>query len=162
MQLQWNLTNGANVVGHILTHFAITPRCSLNQYAVLIAQAHGQAIKFKFGHIFHCGRAFPQAQFFADAGVKRFGTTCLGVGFSANAEHRQGVFDTGKALKGLPTHTLRGRVGRDQFRVCGLKLLKRLEQAVVLGVGERGCVQHMVKIPVVVQLGPQLGSLFSN
>ena len=50
-QAQGNLTDGANVLGDVLTHFAITPRCGLHQHTVLVAQAHRQAIKLGLGHV---------------------------------------------------------------------------------------------------------------
>ena len=52
-QLQRDLTNGSDVVRHILAILTIASRCGLNQNALFVSQAHGQTIKFEFCHIFN-------------------------------------------------------------------------------------------------------------
>ena len=138
LQTQRNLPDGADVVGHVLAHVAVASGGGLHQNAVLVAQAHGQAVKFQLGHIVHSRVGVAQAQFFADACVKGFGTTGFGVGFGADAQHRQGMFDAGKTVQGLAAHPLGRRIGRDQFGVRGFQGLQRLEQPVVLGIRQRG------------------------
>ena len=46
------LVNGADVLRHVFAHLAIAPRGGLHQHAVLITQAHGQAVELEFGDIF--------------------------------------------------------------------------------------------------------------
>ena len=46
-QLQGDLPDGADVLRHVLTRFAIAARGGLHQRAVFVTQAHGQAVEFQ-------------------------------------------------------------------------------------------------------------------
>ena len=61
-----------------------------------------------------------------------------------------------KRIQRLAAHALCGRVGAVQLWMSRFKRLQLFEQAVVLGVRNSGCIQHVVLMAVVVQLRSQL------
>ena len=155
-QTQRDLANGADVGGDLFARFAVTPGGGLHQHTALVAQAHGQAVKFQFAHIGHGRVGIAQAQLFADAGVKSLGPAGFGVGFGADAEHGHAVRDLRKSVQHRPAHPLGGRVGRQQFGVGRLQSLQLAKQAVVFGIGDFGRVERVVGVRVVVQKRSQL------
>ena len=50
-QLQGNGFDSAHVAGHVLTPFAVTPCCTLDETAVFISQADGETVKFRFSGV---------------------------------------------------------------------------------------------------------------
>ena len=90
-KLQGDLPNGANVLCDVFAGFTIAARGRLHQHALLVTQAHGQAVKFGFGHVVNGGGVLGQPQFAAHTAVKIHCATGFGVGLGADAEHRHGV-----------------------------------------------------------------------
>ena len=64
-----------------------------------------------------------------------------------------------EAVEHLAQHTLCRRVRRAHHRVCRFERLQRLEQPVVLGVGDLRRVEHVVAVGVVVELTPEFRGL---
>ena len=156
-QAQRDLPDGADVVGDILPVFAVTPRGRLHQHAAFVAQAHGQAVEFRLGDILHRWRLGRQCELAPHAGVEVLGAAGLGVGFGADAEHRNPMAHAGEAVQRLAADPLRRRIQRRPLRMARLQGLQFLEQAVVLGVRNGGRVQHVVLVRVVVQRLAQPG-----
>ena len=150
-----DLADGADVVGHVLAHLAVAARGGLHQPAVLVAQAHGEAVELGLGHVFDGRRIGRQLQLAAHAGVEGLGAAGLGVGLGANAEHGHLVAHGRKALHHRADHALRGRIGCDQIRVGRLQRLQGLEGAVVFRIGHAGRVHHVVLVRPEVQPGAQ-------
>ena len=151
-QTQGDLTDGADVARDFFARFAITPGRRLNQDAVFVAQAHGQAVKLQLTHVIDEWRGRAQAQLLAHAGVKSFCPAGPGVGFGADAEHGHPVLDLGKSIEHRAPHTLGGRVRRHQLGVRRFQRLQFAKQTVVLGVWNFGRVQRVVGTGMVVQL----------
>jgi len=84
-KLEWNLLDGADVLRHVFADLAVAARGRLHQHAVLVAQAHGQAVELELGHVFDRRIGLAQAQFLAHAGVEISRPRGFGVGFGANA-----------------------------------------------------------------------------
>ena len=154
-QRQRNLANGADIVGDVLAHLAITTRGGLHQQAVFIAQIHGQTVELGLGYIFDGGCRCVQAQLLAHALVESDGASGFVVGLGLDAEHGHGVAHRRQAIKHRANHTLGGRVGRHQFRVGTLQRFQLLIQAVVLPVGHAGGIEHIVFMRPLMQLGTQ-------
>ena len=154
-QTNWYLSNGSNVLRHVFTGFAVPTRSGLHQHAVLVAQAHCQAVKFGFGHVFNRRVACCQTQLLANACVKILRACGFRIRLGADAQHRQRVAPAGKTIQGLAADALCGRVRRDQLRMRGLQRLQLLEQAVVFGIGDLRIVQHVVAVRVRMQLAAQ-------
>ncbi|MNV75175.1 hypothetical protein D3C71_1684490 [compost metagenome] len=64
--------------------------------------------------------------------------------------------------EGLAAYPLGRRVGGHQLRMLGLQGLQLAEQAVVLGIGHAGLVQHVVAVVVRIQLGTQFQDAFGG
>ena len=60
-----------------------------------------------------------------------------------------------KALARLAAHALGGRIRRDEIRVLFLKFTEAPHQRVVLGIADGGLVEHVIKMFVAAQFGPQ-------
>ena len=159
IQTQWNLPDGADVLGHILTQFTVAPCRGLHQHALLIPQAHGQAVELELGHVLDRRRCLGKHKFPAHPGIKIKRTRGFGVGLGADAEHRHSMPHTGECGQGRGAHALGGRIGADQFRVHRLDRLQGPKQAVVLGIGNGGRIQHVVAVRMLVQQMAQLGQL---
>ena len=158
-QRQRDLANGADVVRHVLAHLAITACGGLHQHAILVAQVHGQAVKLGLGHIFDGCSGLIQAQLLAHALVKGDGARSLVVGLGLDAEHGHGMAHRCQAIQHRTDHTLRGRVRRDECGIGTFKCFELLVDAVVLAVGHRGGVQHIVFVRPLVELRTQCGRL---
>jgi len=78
------------------------------------------------------------------------------------AEDGGRVRDLDEPLGGRRADTLRGRVGRDQLRVCRLQRPQFIHQRIVLGVADDGLAQHVVTIVMIVDLAPQLRDTCDN
>ena len=154
-QAQRNLSDGSDVGRDLFARFTISPSGRLNQNAVFIAQAHGQAIKFELAHINDSRIGLRQAQLFADAGVKGLGSAGFGVGFGSDAEHGHPVGDLGKSVEHGPAHTLSGRIGSQQFGMGQLKRLQLPKQAVVFGIGDFRRIERVIRVCMVMQLAAQ-------
>jgi hypothetical protein len=69
------------------------------------------------------------------------------------------VVDLDEPLGGRSSDPPRRRVGRDlALRQVALELDELVEEAVVLGVGDLGLVQDVVRVPVAAQQRAQLGA----
>jgi len=67
-----------------------------------------------------------------------------------------------EAGNGRSADALGGRVGGDEFGILGLDVLQPLEQPVVLGVGNYGVIERMVKMVVVGDLLAERLQLLAN
>ena len=155
LQAKRDLPNRANVLRHVFACFAVAPGGSLQQHAVFIAQAHGQAVKFQLRNVFNRWIAACQTQFFADPGVEVLRAAGFGVGFSANAEHGHFVLHAGKLAEGSSTYALRGRVRALQLRVRRFKRLQFRKKPVVFRVWNLRIVKNVITAGMFVDLGPQ-------
>ena len=145
------MPDGADVLGHVFAHLAVAPGGRVHQHAVLVAQVHGQAVKLGLCHVFHGGVGIGQAQFTANAGVKRVCAAGFCVGFGANAEHGHRMAHGGKGVQRLTTHAAGWGIGPGQMGVFRLQRLQAAKQAVVLGIGHLRGIQHVVTVGVMVQ-----------
>jgi hypothetical protein len=156
------LANRADVLRHVLAHLAIAARGCLHQYATLIAQAHGQAVKLELGHVVHRRIGVGQAERAPHAGVEILRAAGFGIGLGVDRQHRHGVTDRLETVEHLAANALRGRIRRQEFGVRGFKRLQFTEQPVVLGVGNLRRIERVVAVRVVVQLGAQFGSAYGQ
>ena len=122
---------------------------------MLVAQAHGQAIKLGLGHIFHGRRSLRQCQLTPHASIKILRATGFGIGFGADAQHGHGMAHAGKRVQRFAADALGRGIRRDQPRVRRLQSLERLEQSVVFGIRNLRVVQHIVVVCVLVELVAQ-------
>ena len=156
-QAQRDLPNGADVVRHILAQSAISPGGRLNQHMLGVAQADGQAVKFQLGHIGQRRVGLAALELFAHPLIEQSRPLLTDIGLGLDAEHRNLMLDTGKGLNRYAANALGGRVGRAPFRVGLLQALQLAKQAVVFPIGQDGCVQHVIQMPMVAQLVAQFG-----
>ena len=154
-QSQGNLPHRADVVGHILTRFAVAPRGRLHEDAVFIAQTHRQTVKLQLRHIFHRRRILGQLQFFANPRIKCLRAAGFGVRFCANRQHRDRMANRCQPLHHRAEHALRGRIGGDQLGMIGLQSLQELEHTVVFRIREGWLIEHVILVRVVVQKSMQ-------
>ena len=154
-QAQRYLTDGADVVGHVLTHFAIAARDGMHQLTVLVAQAHGQTIKLGLSHIFHRRGAVIQLQLATHARIKGLGTAGFIVRLGANRQHRHHMAHRRQAIEHRANHALGGRVGCDQLWVGTFERLQLLEDTVVLTIWHRRRIEHIVFMRPLLQLRTQ-------
>ena len=52
-ELLRNYRNGLDVFGDVFTNFSVTSRCGLHEHAILVSNAHGQAINLQFANQAH-------------------------------------------------------------------------------------------------------------
>ena len=119
---------------------------------MLVAQAHGQAVKLGFGNVFNGPITVGQAEFTTDAGIERHGSAGLGIGFGSDAEHGHRVAHGGKPIQHLTTHTACGGIRAGQLWMGLLQGLQCAKEPVVLGIGQLGGIQHVVQVCMVVEL----------
>ena len=141
---------------HLFTLLTVTTGGCLYQHTLLIAQTHGQTVKFEFCHVLHRCISVGQTEFFADACVKSLRAAGLGIGLRADTQHRHCMANRGKLRQGLATHTLCGRIWLLEFRVSGFHRLQLLKQLVIFSVRQRRFIQHVVAMGVQMQKLVQL------
>ena len=106
IQAQGNLPDGADVLGHVLTRFAVSAGGRLHQAALLVTQTHGQAVKLGLCHIVDRRGIISQPEFPPHPGVEVVRARGLGVGFGANAEHGHCMAYAGKGSQRRRTDPL--------------------------------------------------------
>ena len=52
-ELLRNYRNGLDVFGDVFANFSVTSRCGLHEHAILVSNAHGQAINLQFANQAH-------------------------------------------------------------------------------------------------------------
>ena len=60
-----------------------------------------------------------------------------------------------KLAQSLPTHALGRGIGRDKLRVLCLQLFELLHEHIKVIVGDDGCILHIVKAAVIVDLSAE-------
>jgi hypothetical protein len=148
--------DGAHVGGDLLAHLAVAAGQSQGQLRLalllrvgLVAQGHGEAVQLEFADAGDflvpaefVDAALPVAQFLRGVGV-------------VQREHGGGVRQLDEALARRAAHALGRRVGGDQAGMLGLQALQLLHQAVEVGVGDLGGVEHKVEVFVAADLVAQ-------
>ncbi|MNR01404.1 hypothetical protein D3C85_1172080 [compost metagenome] len=132
---------------------------------VLVQQADRQAIELRLAAVLHLGTAAEQiaaSQAEATPYAAIEGPQVLLLEGVAQAEHGHLVAHLAEGAEGFAADPLGRRVRGHQLRVLGLQGLQLAEQAVVLGVGHAGLVQHVVAVVVRIQLGPQFQDAFGG
>ena len=133
-----NTGNGLDVGGDVFTDIAVAPGRSDAVAAVLVEEAHGQAVDLQLGDILELDVSqrptHPLVEFANLLALERIG----------QAEHRRAMSDLGEGVGGRTPDPLRRRVRRDQLRILRLELDQLAEQRIVLGVGDLGMVEHVV------------------
>ena len=149
---QRDRADGAQVGRHILADGAVATRGPLHEAPVLVAQADRQAVELQL-------RAVAQ----------RRGIETSGGGGLAHApveaadivvgecvlqrQHRQRVPHLAEAGRERAADAPGRRLGRGEFGMGRLELLQLAEQAVVLRIGHRRRIEHVVRVIVVLELG---------
>ena len=151
-QAQWNLPDGADVLGHVFARLAIAAGGCLHQHTVLVAQTHGQAVELQFGDVFHRRIGLQQLQLLAHPDIKRHGARRFGICFGAYAEHGHRVAHGCKLIQRLAPHALCRRIRCHPFRVGCFQRLQFLKEAVIFCIRHLRGVQHVVLVRMLVQL----------
>ena len=112
-QLLRDVCDSAGIGGDLFAHLSITPRGSLHQFALLIAQRQRQAVNLGFRRVGQRGLR-PEAQVLADACVKLL--YILGIKCVAQRQHAHGMGDLGKPLRYRRTHLVGRAVAAFQRR----------------------------------------------
>ena len=141
---QGNFAHGAHVPGHIFAGFTITARRRLDEQAVFVTQVDRQTIEFEFGDVFDGRLGFAAPQFAPQARVESESTTGLDVGFGADRAHRHGMVHRLERVQRQAADPLCRRIGAGELRMCGFERLQFLKQPVILGVGQKRRVEHVV------------------
>ena len=155
LQPQRDLSDGAQVLRHVLPRFAVATRAAQHEHAVLVAQVDRQAVELEFGRVLDGRRVGCQAQLATHAGVEGTGAGLGGVGLGLDRQHRHAVAYRPQAFEHAAAHALRRRIGREKFGMRLLQGLQALEEPVVLGVGHLGRIEHVVEVCVAVELRAQ-------
>ena len=146
-----NGLNGGHVGGHVLAVYAVAARDGESKPPLIVVQGHAQAVVFVLDDVFD----LLPAGSFARAAVES--VQFLEGERVIQAQHRRDVPARLEAFAGRSAHALRGRVRRDQFRVCGLELLQLVHQPVEFGIGNRRAVEQVIAMLVQADLFPQFG-----
>ena len=150
MQAQGNGAHGADVGGDVFAGRTVAPRGRLDQHAVFVTQADGQAVELQFGGIAHFLQAFQPVAHPLIEGFDIFIGKAI-----AQRQHRDFMAHRLELRQGACPHTLCGGVGGEQFGVGGFQRLQFLEQPVIFGIRNARLVQHVVTVVVAVQVGAQ-------
>ncbi len=150
--MQRHGTDRANVGRHVLPCRSIATRKpglqdSLSSFACLILQRQRQAIQLQLADVAHRLAWSQQSRHTISPGPQ--------LGFVIGVVQRQHgarVPLLGKAVLGLATHPLRGRIRRDQIGVLGLQALELIHPRVVLRVRPFRGVQNVIQVLVVAKL----------
>ncbi|MCY1518671.1 hypothetical protein D9M68_533940 [compost metagenome] len=165
LQPERHVADGAHIGADVLANAAVTAGGATHQLTVLVQQADRQAIQLGLAAVLHLGAsaeqvAASQAQSASNAAIE--GTQVLLLEGVAQAEHGHLMAHLAERAEGLAAYPLGRRVGGHQLRMLGLQGLQLAEQAVVLGVGHAGLVQHVVAVVVRIQLGTQFEDAFGG
>ncbi len=151
VQLERDVANGAHIGADVLASAAIAAGSTAHQMAVLVEQADRQTVELGFAAVFDGGAiseqvACWQIQAFAHAAVEIEQVLLLeGI---AQAQHRHFMAYLTERRQRRTADPLGRRLGCHQLRVLRLERLEFVEQAVVLGIGNAGFVEHVVAVVV--------------
>jgi hypothetical protein len=155
LEPQRDRADGAQVGRDVLADRAVAARGALDEAAVLVAQADREAVELQLGAVAQRGEI--------EAGIVGGlahtaveGAHLLVLEGIEQREHRQRVPDLPECADRRATDPTGRGVGRIERRERGLERLQLAEQAVVLGVGHRRRVEHVVGVIVALELGAQL------
>ncbi len=142
--------HGAQVGGDVLADHAVAAGGAAGEATALVQERDGEAVDLGLGHELE-RLAVEQPAQALDPGPE------LVVGARVRErEHRLGVLDLGELARRRRADPLRRRVRRDELGVLGLDRLQLAHPAVVLAVGHRRRIEHVV---LVVGRGDQLAQL---
>ncbi len=147
----------AHGVRHVLARLAVAARRRLDERAVLVAQADGEAVELQLGVVGDRRVVVGEAERLADARVELLRAGGAGVGLGLDREHRHRVAHRSQAFEHRADDALRRRIGADELGVRRLDRLQLLEQRVVVGVGDLGLIEHVVRVRVMREQVAQLG-----
>ena len=140
-------------VRHVLAGLAVAARRGLHQHAALVAQVDRQAVELELGAYSTGGIVRAELQLAPHARVERLR--------AVRPRCRSRCGSTASAPRGAPArssrarraaHALRRRIRRAQLGVLRFERLQLAEQPVVLGVGHRRRVEHVVVVVVALEL----------
>jgi hypothetical protein len=143
-------------VRHVFPGLAVAPGRRLDQPTLLVAEVDGEAVELELGRVDDRRVAVGQAERAPHALVEALGAGRRRIGLGVDREHRHGVPHRSEPVEHRPDHALRGRIGDDEVGMRGLDRLELLEEEVVVGVGQRRRVQHVVGVRVTAQHLAQL------
>ena len=141
-QPQRQRAHGAQVRGDVLAGAAVAARRALHEGAMLVDEADGQAVEFRFAVV---GDAF-DAERLANAPVE--GLDVVVGERVVERKHRDAVRHRPEGSHRRAADALRRRIGREQLGMLGLQRLEFAEQRIELGVGDRRRVEHVVAVVV--------------
>lgn len=147
---QRDRTDRPEILRHVLADHPVPARRAPHEEAILVIHTDRQSIKLWLRGVLDIRnpQALPHPLV-----PGRYLLIAEGV---VQGQHGHLMNDLGKRLEGSPAHPLRRRVRRDQVGVGLLQLLELPEQAVVLGVGDGGIIEHIIAVVVVIDLLAQL------
>jgi len=135
----------AHVGGHVFAAFSVASRRRGGESSVPVHHFDRQTIELGFKQVSHrCMQRRPHAYVELPHRV--------GVARRIEAEHRRVMRNRTKALAQLAADALRRRLCRDEIRKLRFDPEQLLHQRVVRGVADRGPVQHVVSIVMVLDL----------
>ena len=152
-QLCGHVLDGGDVGGDVLARHAVAPCGGLHETTLLIHERHGDAVDLglaREGQRVEVERRVGPAQAVAP------GAQLVLVERVVEAHHRDAVAHLLEETRGRGTHRLGRRVRRHQGGIVRLELAQLKDEDVVLRVGDRGRVEHVVELVVVPDQRAQL------
>jgi hypothetical protein len=150
VQVQRDAAQGAQVGRHILAGAAVAARRATQQDTVFIGQADRQAVELRFGDVDHVALG---SESFAHAAIEG-GDLVIAEGV-AQRQHRRRVRHRGEAGERRRADPLRRRVAAQQLGMLGFERLQLAKQPVVLGISDQRCIEDVIAVVVLADLGAQ-------
>ena len=154
VQAQRNIGDGAHIVGNVFAAGTIAAGGRLHQHAASIEQADGQAVEFRFNHIFGllpgqaAAHAFIKSEHFA---VVKCAGLVLRRKSIAQREHGHGMHHAGKTGQGCAAHAAGGAFGQAQIGMRRFERFELAKQNIVFGIGHAGRIKRVILISVAVE-----------
>ena len=112
-------------------------------------QCNAQSVELEFRNVLD-GKTSSQFANASIPGGQLVGGVCI-----IQAEHGAGVVHFFETLGRLASDSLGGRVGGQELGMLGFDSLELVHQRVVFGIGDLRCVEDVVEMFVVAQLGAE-------
>ena len=162
-QLERDRADGAQVGGDTFAGAAIAARHALHQHAILVDERHGQAIELGLA-----AEAQLVTRILGVSQLQRFrrtlheGAQLIVIEGVVERQHRHRMLHFFKPAGRRGSDTLGGRFRGDQLGIFGFQRLEATQARVVVGIGQRRIIQHVIAVAGLEQLAMQLRDLLHH